>query len=227
MRAPISIIIPTLNAAGPLAVLLGDLGHGLAAGIIREVVVSDGGSGDDVAALCASAGVELTRGAPGRGGQLARGVATASGEWFFLLHADTRLPEGWPEAVVAHLARPDVAGYGRLEFAGGGAMGRLVAGWANLRSDLFGLPYGDQGLLISRALYEAVGGYEDIPLMEDVAMARALGKGRLAPLDLSVETSPARYQARGWLRQGGRNLICLLRYLLGADPHRLARFYRA
>ncbi len=86
------------------------------------------------------------------------------------------------------------------------------------------MPYGDQGLLLSRADYDAIGGYRDMPLMEDVALARRL-RGQLHMLPLSVTTSAARYQRDGWLRRGGRNLSLLLRYLGGADPARLARRY--
>jgi hypothetical protein len=113
----------------------------------------------------------------------------------------------------------------RLAFDATGVMPRMVAGWANLRSRVLGLPYGDQALLIARADYEAVGGFADIPLMEDVAIARAL-KGRIALLPLAVTTSAARYQREGWLWRGARNLWTLIRYLCGADPVRLAEAYR-
>lgn len=113
----------------------------------------------------------------------------------------------------------------RLGFDTSGPMPALVAGWANLRSRLFGLPYGDQGLLIARADYEAAGGFQDIPLMEDVAMARAL-KGRITLLPLAVNTSSARYRRNGWLRRGTRNVLTLIRYLCGTDPKRLAKTYQ-
>ena len=101
---------------------------------------------------------------------------------------------------------------------------RLVSRWANLRARAFGLPYGDQGLLIPRALYESVGGYPDIALMEDVAIARAL-RGKLTTIPATAWTSAERYQRQGWLRRGSRNLMTLTRYLLGADPAKLARSY--
>lgn len=222
MRAPLSIVIPTLNAAPALAALLADLTPGLAAGLIREVIVSDGGSGDDSAALAEAAGARLVTGTASRGGQLARGCAAAEGDWLWVIHADTRLPPDWPVAIEAALAEGG-AHYARLRFDAPGLAPRLVAGWANLRSRAFGLPYGDQTLLLPRALYGAVGGYPDQPLMEDVALARRL---ELCAMALVVTTSAARYQREGWLRRGGRNLLILLRYALGADPARLARAYR-
>jgi len=226
MRAPISIVIPTLNAAAALPATLVALGEGLEAGLIRELILSDGGSTDDIAGLADRAGALLVTGPAGRGGQLARGAAVAEGTWLMFLHADTHLAPGWGRAVLSHIcASADRAGYFRLAFRAQGMAPRLVAGWANLRARRLGLPYGDQGLLIQRALYDAVGGFADIPLMEDVAMAKAL-QGRLQPIAATARTSAARYQTEGWARRGARNLWTLARYRMGADPAVLAARYR-
>ena len=101
----------------------------------------------------------------------------------------------------------------------------MVAAWANLRSRLFGLPYGDQGLLASRALYDQVGGFADIPLMEDVAMARAL-RGRMRGVRCRIETGAERYLAQGWVRRGARNLWTLVRYFGGVAPEKLVKGYQ-
>ena len=223
MRAPISVIVPTLNAEQKLGGCLSALLPGLEAGLIREVIVTDGGSTDNTVAVARAWGAEIVTGEASRGGQLARGCAAAQGAWLLVLHADTALAQDWVGPVVRHL-ETDQAGWFRLAFARGGAAGRLVAGWANLRS-LMGLPYGDQGLLLPRALYQSVGGYPDQPLMEDVAIARAL-RGRLIRIDAIAETSPERYHAQGWLRRGARNLWTLARYFGGADVAVLARRYR-
>jgi len=224
MRAAVSVVIPTLDAAQGLPGCLATLVEGLEAGVIRELIVSDGGSGDATLRLADAAGAVIVQGAPSRGGQLRRGAQMARGEWLLFLHADTVLPRGWPEAVRARIEAGGPAAF-RLAFDRTGPMPALVAGWANLRSRVFGLPYGDQGLLISRAAYEAAGGFPDIPLMEDVALARALGR-RIALMPVAVTTSAARYERDGWLRRGARNLWTLLRYLCGANPERLAARYR-
>ncbi|MCA8883751.1 MAG: TIGR04283 family arsenosugar biosynthesis glycosyltransferase [Rhodobacteraceae bacterium] len=225
MRAPISVVVPSLNAGPGFAAMLAALTPGLSEGLLRELVVSDGGSTDDTLAIAEAAGARVIRGARGRGGQLRRGVAAAEGAWLLVLHADTQLAPDWPEAVRAHLtAHPDRAGYFWLRFRASGLAPRMVAGGANLRSRFFGLPYGDQGLLIPRALYDSAGGYPDIPLMEDAALARAL-KGRLVPLAAVATTSAARYRNRGWARQTAANLWRLLRWRLGASPDQLARDY--
>ena len=99
-----------------------------------------------------------------------------------------------------------------------------MASWANLRSAALNLPYGDQGFLMSRKLYDYSGGYPDQPLMEDVAMARAL-KGRIRLLDTYAATGAERYERNGWLRQSLRNFGTLTRYSFGADPEKLSKRY--
>ena len=225
MRAPLSVIITTLDAAAALPGCAAALIEGLEAGLVRELVISDGGSGDATRNIAESLGARLVAGPRGRGRQLARGAAAAGGDWFLFLHADTRLPAGWTAAVRRHMAeRPGHAAAFRLAFEGNCWQGRLIAGGANLRSRLFDLPYGDQGLLISRRLYAETGGYPAIALMEDVALARAL-KGRIDLLEAIAVTSGARYREQGWMRRAAGNLWRLGRYLAGADPERLARRY--
>jgi glycosyltransferase involved in cell wall biosynthesis len=193
----------------------------LDAGLITELVISDGGSSDETCKLADAWGARIEMGPPSRGGQLRRGCAAARGLWFLILHADTVLSPGWSETVAEHLSQAN-AGYFKLRFDRGG---QAVAAWANARARLFGLPFGDQGLLIRRDLYERVGGFADQPLMEDVAMARAL-RGQLSAIDTDAVTSAARYRAKGWLRRGARNLWMQARYFVGVSPEVLARSYR-
>ena len=223
MRAPVSVVIPTLDAERPLVALLSDLVAGLGEGLVREVIVSDGGSADGTRAAAEGAGATVIVGPPGRGGQLRRGCTAARGDWLWCIHADTRLPPDWPEAVARHL-ETDRAGWARLAFRSTAPAARRVAAWANLRARL-GLPYGDQTLLLPRTLHDAAGGFEDVPLMEDVRLVRRL-RGRLSPMDMTVTTDASRYEAEGWTRRGARNLSLLARHAMGADPDDLARLYR-
>lgn len=226
MRAPISVIIPTLNAAAGLPLTLGSLGDGLAAGLIREVILSDGGSDDAIVEIAEAAGATLLTGPPGRGGQMRRGAAAAKGDWLLFLHADSQLAAEWSASVISHLKdHPSKAGYFRLAFDQASFGARWTAAWANLRSRLFELPYGDQGLLIPRALYDEIGGVPDISLMEDVALARAL-RTRLIGLPATLTTSSEKYRRGGWFRRGAWNIWLLIRYLAGSDPEKLARLYR-
>lgn len=224
MRAPISVIIPTLNAEECLPGCLETLMEGLEAGLIRELIVSDGGSTDATGATAQAWGATVLHGAPSRGGQLQRACAAAQADWLLILHADTVLQPGWTTPVRRHLTHPERAAWFSLRFDQGGIGARLVAGWGNLRSR-FGMPYGDQGLLISTALYARVGGYADMPLMEDVAMARAL-RGKLVGLPVQAVTSAEKYAREGWVRRGARNLWTLLRYISGTDVNRLSEMYR-
>ncbi len=225
MSAPISVVIPSLDAAHALPATTEALLGGLTDGLVAELVLSDGGSTDGIADVAAELGAILVTGPRGRGGQIARGVAAARAPWTLILHADTHLSHDWAQAARGHMKRhPDKAGWFRLGFRARGLAPRLVAAGANLRARLLGLPYGDQGLLVSRATLEDIGGVPEIPLMEDVALARRL-KGRLRPLDAIALTSAERYEAEGWARRSAGNLGTLARYLAGAPPERLAASY--
>ena len=229
MTAKISVIIPTLNAGDSLPACLTALIEGLTAGLIKVMLITDGGPGNKTILIADDAGAHLVTGPASRGGQLRRGAAVARGQWLMVLHADTVLEPGWSRAVGDHLNDSDRAAYFRLKFRATGIMPTWVAGWANLRSALFGLPYGDQGLLVPRAAYVRAGGYPDQPLMEDVALVRALTRtsgDRPVALPATAVTGPERYQRAGWLRRGARNLWTLLRYMRGTDPERLAAAYR-
>ncbi len=202
--------------------------EGLHANLIRELIVTDGGSTDATLQIADAAGAVLLDGPPSRGGQLRRGCAQAKGQWLLVLHADTHLERGWAEAVSVHLAQAQGAAHFRLRFRARGVMPSLVASWANVRAWLFRLPYGDQGLLIRASDYAKVGGFADQPLMEDVALMRALRHARvdLSGLPIEAVTSAERYQRAGWLRRGSRNLWTLLKYFAGVSPDRLIDSYR-
>lgn len=225
MSAPVSVVIPTLDSAGILGPCVGALTEGLMQGLVTDLVLADGGSADAIAAVADAAGARLVTAPRGRGAQLAAGARAARGAWLLFLHADTVLAPGWAAAAIRHIAEgPDRAGYFRLAFDSRHPMARLTASWANLRARALHLPFGDQGLLIARTLYDRVGGYPEIPLMEDVALARRL-RARLVPLDATATTSAARYARDGWLRRGARNLATQARFFTGTPPERLVERY--
>ena len=225
MSAPISVLIPTLNAEKSLPGCLEALMEGLTAGLIRELIVSDGGSNDKTCKIADEAGAAIVEGPASRGGQLRRGAALARGRWLLVLHADTELEQGWSRVVSDYIEHENDPAYFRLSFRARGIMPAWVAGWANIRSAVFGLPYGDQGLLVTVAHYRQAGEYRDQPLMEDVALVRDLPVP-MTGLPVRAVTSADRYVRSGWLRRGARNIWTLGRYLTGADPEDLAQAYR-
>ncbi|MEM7211349.1 MAG: TIGR04283 family arsenosugar biosynthesis glycosyltransferase [Pseudomonadota bacterium] len=227
MSAPITIILPTLNAADRIGPCLGAIGQGLFEGLIREVILADGGSQDAIGEIADATGATLIQTERGRGSQLAAGARAATGaEWLLFLHADTILATDWPQKVLEHVqTNPGRAACFRLRLDSDAGAARLVERWANARTRLLSLPYGDQGLLISRKLYDEVGGFQPIPLMEDVAIARRLGRRRIRMLDCTATTSAERYERDGWLRRGTRNLSTLALYLMGRSPQALVQRY--
>ena len=216
----LSVIIPTLNAAATLEDCLSRLGE------VRDVVVVDGGSWDGSQAIAEAAGARLVVADPGRGAQLRLGAEAARGDWLLFLHADTLLEPGWRQAAHAHRESwPGAAGCFRFRLDSRAWQARLIESGVALRTWIFGLPYGDQGLLVPRDLYERVGGFAAVPLMEDVDLVRRIGWRRLKLLQADAVTSAARWRRDGWFRRSARNLSCLLLHLFGMSEERLARIY--
>lgn len=216
----LSAIVPTLNAGatlGPCLVALEKAG---------EIVVVDGGSADDTIAVARCAGARTIASATGRGIQLGAGANAARGEWLLFVHADTQLGSAWPVVVGAHIkSRPETAGCFRLRLDDDAWQARIIEKGVAARTSLLGLPYGDQGLLISRALYDAIGGFRPLPLMEDVDLVRRIGRRRMAMLGADALTSAERWRRDGWLRRSARNLACLALYKAGVAPTTIAKFY--
>ncbi len=220
----LDVVIPTLNAGATLARTL----EAVAAYDAATITVCDGGSSDDTAAIAQEAGATVVTAPAGRGGQLAAGARVGDASWILFLHADTVLGPGWANAVRAFTSRHiniGKAGYFRLRFDSADPRARRVERLAAWRARRLGLPYGDQGLLIGRALYEYLGGFKPLPLMEDVDLVRRVGRRNLVPLDADAVTSAARYERDGWTMRPLRNLSCLTLYLAGMPPAAIAHLY--
>jgi rSAM/selenodomain-associated transferase 2/rSAM/selenodomain-associated transferase 1 len=163
----------------------------------------------------------------GRAVQMNAGASVARGRWLLFLHADSRLPLDWLRAVADADAREDVAaGTFTLRFDSTDWQARVIEYGVRIRVRLLGLPYGDQALFVRRTVFEAMGGYRDLPLMEDIDFVRRVRKaGRLLRCASPVVTSARRWKGEGWLRRSTRNLTLAARYFFGASPARLAQQY--
>lgn len=224
MTPALDVVIPTLNAGATLAATLAALQSDLPVAI----AVCDGGSTDDTTSIARHAGATVVTAPAGRGRQLAAGADVGDASWILFLHADTVLGPGWANAVQAFTSRRTnigKAGYFRLRFDSGDPRARRVERLATWRAHRLGLPYGDQGLLMARALYEYLDGFKPLPLMEDVDLVRRVGRRNLVPLDADAVTSAERYRRDGWSWRPLRNLSCLALFLAGLSPRVVARLY--
>lgn len=224
----VSVVIPALNAAARLPACLEAVAEG--GDVVGEVIVVDGGSADETAAIAGRFGARVLTAPPGRGGQLKAGAEAAQGRWLLFLHADTVLAPGWADEVCA-LIDADVydAGVFTLAFDAKGVAPWLVAAGAMMRTKLMKSPYGDQGLLISRAAYERAGGFQELPLFEDVDIVkRFLRSDPHAMFHVfrsKAVTSAERYEREGYVKRVVRNFILLMRYRFGASPEKLSKDY--
>ena len=223
-RPVISFIIPALDEAATLSALLRDLAQ---IRVAYEVIVVDGGSVDATPSIAVSGGATVVVTSRGRGRQLRAGAAAARASVFCFLHADVRLDARARAALERALS--DVHGNTfafSLRIAAVGWLYRIVERGTALRSHVAGLPYGDQGLVVSRAAYMKAGGFPDIPLMEDVALVRALRPHtRLRVLPECIQVSSRRWEQDGVIRRTMRNWLLLARYSLGSGPELLADAY--
>lgn len=222
----ICAIIPTYNASGPLGGILRQL-----SGQVDRIVVSDCGSTDDTIVCAVEHGAIITLGAKGRGQQLALGADWASGaDWLLFLHADNKLPSNWRKSIAVHMRRhPKSVGYFRYRADAPGVWPRIMEFGVAMRCQWWGLPYGDQGLLIPRKIYDAIGGYPKQSLFEDVAIIDAIcktcGRDKLRPLKGHMRVDISRYEKKGIWTKGWENLALLKAYRRGEDVEMLAKKY--
>lgn len=224
--AKISIIIPVFNEA---TIILDSL-HKLDRSKDNvEIIVIDGGSKDKTIELVRSTGVNLILSpTPGRAKQMNLGAAKATGDILLFLHADTHLPANFPIIVKKILERsPVVAGAFELAIDSQDLRLRWIEKMVNWRSHFFSLPYGDQAIFLPTKVFQEVGGFPDLPIMEDFELMRKLkSRGQIAIATTSVLTSPRRWQKLGIFRTTLINQLIVIGYFLGISPHKLASWYR-
>lgn len=230
-KPTLGVVIPTLNAASGLAATLRALDDGLE-WFDLDVVVVDGGSSDDTVAIAKANNVRVVHSEPGRGVQLAAGAEAVKGEGLLFLHADTVLEPGWGAALRASIEEPGAesrAVYFRFALDDDHPGARRIERWVAWRCRKYALPYGDQGLVLPRHLYDELGGYPPMALMEDVNFISRFkhhhGPENLVGLDVAARTSAVRYRRGGYWLRPARNILCLMLYFSGIPLQTISRIY--
>lgn len=223
----ISVIIPTLNEEASIAATLKSLVSQNLKAESLEVIVADGGSSDRTVEIARRV-VKVVASRPGRGCQMNSGADAASGDILLFLHADTILPANWHEGIISAMTDERVVGGAfSLSIESGRLSHRIIAASANARSRFLGLPYGDQGIFVRKAIFEIMGGYKDLPIMEDVDLVSRLKRlGRLVLLRDKVKTSARRWEKEGVFFTTLRNWLLMTLYSLGVPPVRLYWLYK-
>ena len=220
----LTVIIPAWQAEATLADTLACLRDA------GEIIVVDGGSTDRTVEIARSCGARTIASSKGRGPQLNAGAAAAQGDWLLFLHADTRLGPGWRASVDAWRAFPEAirqAAVFRFALDDAAWQARVIERLVALRIRLFGLAYGDQGLLIHRQFLTDLGLFRPMAMLEDVDAARRVGKRRLHVLPVAALTSARRWREGGWIRRSLRNLLCVTLFRLGVPVKIIAAIYEA
>lgn len=220
----ISIIVPVLDEAEGLAACLAHIEPLRKAGV--ELIVADGGSTDDTTTIAQGVADRIVTAPRGRASQMNAGARCSSGDVLLFLHADTRLPANAIDCIRRAVATGAQWGRFDVRIQGRPFMLRVIAALMNLRSRLTGIATGDQGIFACRSAFDAVGGYPDIALMEDVALTGALRKAsRPACIRERVVTSGRRWEKHGVMRTIVLMWRLRLAYWMGEDPDALALRY--
>jgi rSAM/selenodomain-associated transferase 2 len=219
----LSIIIPVIDEAERLDTVLASFARLRSAG--HEIVVVDGGSGDDTRQRAGRFADRVLISERGRARQMNAGAAAASGDVLLFLHADCLLPGG-VESAIAHAMQTSCWGRFDVRLWGREWCFRVIEKFMNMRSRLTGIATGDQAIFVARTVFEEIGGFPDIALMEDIAISRLLKRiARPACLRQKVVSSTRRWRAQGIVRTVVLMWRLRLAFALGADPGRLARRY--
>ncbi len=219
----VSIIVPVLADTPALERLSGQIPPDPR----LELIVVDGAADTRLDNLARARGdLRALRSPPGRAVQMNAGARAAQGRWLLFLHADSTMPDGWLEAWERSSGRA-AGGWFQFALEHPAWQARVIEWGVRWRVRLLRLPYGDQGLFVRRDVFEAMGGFREMPLMEDVDFVRRLAArtGDLVELPLVLATSARRWERDGWWRRSLRNVVLVTLYFAGVSPARLARWY--
>ncbi|HLF86379.1 MAG TPA: TIGR04283 family arsenosugar biosynthesis glycosyltransferase [Nitrospiria bacterium] len=219
----VSVIMPVLNEEGIIEETIRSLNDPR-----LELIVVDGGSRDKTASIVSRYKARLIPSMPGRGRQMNHGARCATKDILLFLHGDAKITEKGIDAMLKAMENPLIIGGAfRLAIDSRSPCLSFVALWANMRSIIFGLPYGDQGIFVRRSAFEEIGGYQDVPIMEDLEFIRRLKRrGKIRILGESISVSSRRWDKEGPIYTTLRNLILTAFFLLGVSPKKLYKWYK-
>jgi rSAM/selenodomain-associated transferase 2 len=227
MQSSISVIIPVHDERDGIARAIRGV-RSLQGGGNVEIIVVDGHPEGTTLGAIDDGTVIGIRSSKGRGRQMNEGAALAKGEILLFLHADTMLPASAFDEIVSAMRHSDcIGGAFTLKIDSAQGFFRIIEGATDLRARLTRVPYGDQAIFIHRDYFQSIGGYHDIPILEDVDLMWRIRKngGRIVLLPEAVVTSPRRWEKRGLVRTTLQNRLIMVLYLLGVKPERLARLF--
>ena len=217
----ISVIIPTLNEAHRLPKLLQSL---VGQRWLNEIIVSDGGSMDQTRDVCLQFPVNWVSTTRGKSHQFNIGASHATGNILLFLHADSQLPPNALESIPSVLQEGNIAGTFQMAFDDPSPLLRFYAGFTRFNSTLF--TYGDQGLFLSKSVFDELKGYPETPFLEDVEMVKNIKKrGRMGKSPVRITTSAQRFRESGLISQQLRNIAIVVLYKMGISPEHLIKFY--
>ncbi|MDB9338715.1 MULTISPECIES: TIGR04283 family arsenosugar biosynthesis glycosyltransferase [Cyanophyceae] len=224
MHKKISIIIPTFNEAANLENAIASTQPSTNV----ELIVVDGGSQDDTVSIAQSLGVKVISSPPGRAVQMNAGAMAARGDILLFLHADTRLPAGFDSMVRSALQQPQtIAGAFSLRIDADHWALRWVEKGVNWRSHFYQMPYGDQAIFLTTEIFQKIGNFPNLPIMEDFELIRRLKRtGKIAIIPVPVITSARRWLKKGVFQTTLLNQIVITAYFLGVSPERIRSWYR-
>ncbi|MEH2377189.1 TIGR04283 family arsenosugar biosynthesis glycosyltransferase [Nostoc sp.] len=220
----ISIIIPTLNEAGNIKEAIATTQPSTNI----EIIVVDAGSKDGTVEMAQLLGIKVISSSSGRAVQMNAGALAASGDILLFLHADTRLPAGFDEMIRTALQQPGtVAGAFNLRIDALLLSLRWVEWGVKMRSHFYQMPYGDQAIFLTKAMFQQMGGFPELPIMEDFELMRRLKRtGCIVIIPTPVVTSARRWLQKGVFKTTLLNQLVIIAYLLGVSPERICRWYR-
>jgi rSAM/selenodomain-associated transferase 2 len=227
-KVTFSIIVPALHESDKINSLVEHL-EGLERSRDAEMIVVDGNPNGDTIQAIGSDRVKKMVAPKGRARQMNAGASMAKGEILIFLHADTELPCNALKSINSAMAQGRyVGGALQLDFNSEKIRFRMLARLASLRCLLTRIPYGDQAIFIERDYFSALGGYKDIPIMEDVELMRRIKRkgDKICIVPEKVKTSPRRWEQEGFVYVNVRNAILFASYMLGVSPEKLASFYK-